>query len=229
VTSVTPYAWWVAGPSPLRAVRLFDAFDDKAIAVLDGASTHRHLERNDVLFEKGDEPTELFVIESGRIAISNQADDGRESVVALMEPGELFGEMGLFLGEGRTAAARALEPSDVFAVPYSPVKVAFEHRPELLWGVVQLLAGRLRTTDEALADSVFLDVTGRTAKRLLEIAGEDDDFDLPVTQEELAGMVGASRERVNKAIASFIKLGWMIQNDDGYRITDRKQMTIRAN
>ena len=63
-----------------------------------------------------------------------------------------------------------------------------------------MLAGRLRAMDEALADSVFLDVTGRTAKRLLELAGDDDEFTLPVTQEELAGMVGASRERVNKAI-----------------------------
>ena len=61
--------------------------------------------------------------------------------------------------------------------------------------------------DGALADSVFLDVTGRTAKRLLELAGDADEFTLPVTQEELAGMVGASRERVNKAIAQFVRLG----------------------
>ncbi|MEL7208682.1 MAG: Crp/Fnr family transcriptional regulator [Actinomycetota bacterium] len=220
----------MAGTSSLRAVSLFDAFDDSAVALLDEASTSRELERNDVVFDQGDDPTELFVVEEGRIAISNRSDDGRESMVALMGPGDLFGEMGLFLSEGRTAAARALEPSRVLAVPYAPVKVAFEHRPELLWGVVQLLAGRLRDTDEALADSVFLDVTGRTAKRLLEMAGDDEEFDLPVTQEELAGMVGASRERVNKAIASFIKLGWLSQDGDGrYRITDRDQLSIRAN
>ena len=104
----------------------------------------------------------------------------------------------------------------------------FEAEPGHLWRVVELLAGRLRTTDEALADSVFLDVTGRTAKRLLELAGESDHFELPITQEELAGMVGASRERVNKAIASFIRLGWLEPDDGGYTITDRRQMTIRA-
>ena len=70
--------------------------------------------------------------------------------------------------------------------------------------------------DEVLADSVFLDVTGRTAKRLLEISDNEDEFSLPVTQEELAGMVGASRERVNKAIASVIKLGWIDQFDRTY-------------
>jgi CRP-like cAMP-binding protein len=82
--------------------------------------------------------------------------------------------------------------------------------------------------DVALADSVFLDVTGRTAKRLLELAGESDEFVLPITQEELAGMVGASRERVNKAIASFVRLGWIEQADRRYRITNREQLTIRA-
>jgi CRP/FNR family transcriptional regulator, cyclic AMP receptor protein len=100
--------------------------------------------------------------------------------------------------------------------------------PALLWGVIKLLANRLRTMDEVLADSVFLDVTGRTAKRLLELSSGNDEFVLPVTQEELAGMVGASRERVNKAIASFIRLGWLEQHDRRYKILMRNRMEIRA-
>ena len=104
----------------------------------------------------------------------------------------------------------------------------YESEPEKLWGVVELLAVRLRAMNGVLADSVFLDVTGRTAKRLLEMAGDADDFSLPVTQEELAGMVGASRERVNKAIASFVKLGWLEQRDRRYHILDRAQMEMRS-
>jgi CRP-like cAMP-binding protein len=100
--------------------------------------------------------------------------------------------------------------------------------PAMLWGVIKLLANRLRTMDEVLADSVFLDVTGRTAKRLLELSSGNDEFVLPVTQEELAGMVGASRERVNKAIASFIRLGWLEQHDRRYKILMRDRMEIRA-
>ena len=91
-----------------------------------------------------------------------------------------------------------------------------------------MLAGRIRATDEALADAMFLDVTGRTAKRLLEMAGDEDEFELPVTQEELAGMVGASRERVNKAISSFLRLGWLTQEDGRYTITNRPQLEIRS-
>ena len=116
----------------------------------------------------------------------------------------------------------------MLAIGYGPIREVYEQRPELLWGVVALLAGRLRTMDVALADSVFLDVTGRTAKRLLEMAAGADEFTLPVTQEELAAMVGASRERVNKAIASFVRLGWIEQSERRYRITDREQLERRA-
>jgi len=91
-----------------------------------------------------------------------------------------------------------------------------------------LLAGRIRNMDEALADSVFLDVTGRTAKRLLELSNGADEFTLPLTQEELAGMVGASRERVNKAISSFIRLGWIEQTDRRYKIVQRDRLSLRS-
>jgi CRP/FNR family transcriptional regulator, cyclic AMP receptor protein len=148
--------------------------------------------------------------------------------MALMEPGDLFGELGMLDGGVRSANARALEPSVVLSIPYAPVLEAFRSRPEMLWGVTRLLAQRLRAMDEALSDSVFLDVTGRTAKRLLELAEGSDEFILPVTQEELAGMVGASRERVNKAIASFIRLGWLEQHDRRYRILQRDRLELRA-
>jgi CRP/FNR family transcriptional regulator, cyclic AMP receptor protein len=190
--------------------------------------TIRMLRRGDLLFEEGDDCSELFIVSSGLIAISKKSIDGRESVVALMERGELFGEMGMLDGLGRSAEARALEPSEVIAIPYAPVRELFEQQPALLWGTTAMLVGRLRAMDEALADSVFLDVTGRTAKRLLEIAGEADEFYLPVTQEELAGMVGASRERVNKAISSFIRLGWLEQADRRYKIVNRERLAQRS-
>jgi len=207
---------------------LFAGLDDDALAKVVEAGRDLEMLRGDVLFREGDDPDELFVVLSGRIAIANKSIDGRESMVALMEEGDLFGEMGLFDGRGRSAEARALETSVVTAVPYGPVRNLYKDDPALLWRVVAMLAGRLRTMDTALADSVFLDVTGRTAKRLLDLAGEEDEFSLPITQEELAGMVGASRERVNKAIASFIRLGWIEQIDRTYRITNREQLTIRA-
>ncbi len=214
--------------SLIASADLFAELDASAVAPIAAASELRKLRRGDVLFNEGDEPEDLYIVVSGRVAISNRSPDGRESVVALMEPGDLFGEMPLFDSHGRSAGARALEPSEVVVVPYAPVRKLYEDSPVLLWRVVDMLTVRLRAMDLALADSVFLDVTGRTAKRLLELAGESDRFELPITQEELAGLVGASRERVNKAIASFIKLGWLDQRDRTYMITDRQQLEIRA-
>ena len=193
------------------------------------AGTERALVRGDVLFREGDPPDALYLVVSGRIAIAMASPvDRRESVVALMEAGDLFGELGLLDDGPRSAMARALESSSVLEVPFGPVRELFHEDPRLLWNVTRLLATRLRVMDEVLADSVFLDVTGRTAKRLLELANGADQFQLPVTQEELAGMVGASRERVNKAIASFIRLGWLEQHDRTYRIVQRDRLELRA-
>jgi CRP/FNR family cyclic AMP-dependent transcriptional regulator len=212
----------------LANVDLFRSLSAESLDRLRMAATPMALRRGDVVFEEGDEGDEVFVVEHGRVAMANRSPDGRESVVALMEPGDLFGDMALFDGLGRSTQARALEASLVHAIPYRAIRDVLEEDPGHLWDVVELLVRRIRAMDNALADAVFLDVTGRTAKRLLELAGDADDFALPVTQEELAGLVGASRERVNKALASFIRLGWVEQHDRRYRITDREQLTRRA-
>lgn len=212
----------------LARSELFSAFDADVVEHIAASARALTLHRNDVVFAEDEPADALYVVQSGRIAIVKRSVDGRESVVALMEEGDLFGEMPLFDPVGRSAEARALEACELIAVPYPAVRAALEAAPDVLWSVVALLARRLRVTDAALADTMFLDVTGRTAKRLLELAGEADEFVLPVTQEELAGMVGASRERVNKAIAAFIRLGWLEQVERRYRIVNREQLSRRA-
>ena len=213
----------------LANTSFFADADPAAVGSIAEGGIERELRRGDVLFAEGDPPDALYLVISGRIAIAMSSEvDQRESVVALMEEGDLFGEMGLLDDGPRSAMARALETSAVLEVPFDPVRDMFNADPRLLWNVTRLLATRLRVMDEVLADSVFLDVTGRTAKRLLELSGDQDEFQLPVTQEELAGMVGASRERVNKAIANFIKLGWIEQRDRTYRILHRDRLELRA-
>lgn len=222
-------------PSPEPSIDVLartDLFADANTAALSAVlSASRRLEmvRGDVLFNEGDAPDSLHVVLSGRIAIVMSAEsDNRESVVALMDAGDLFGELGL-LDEGpRSATARALESTVVLEVPYDAVRKLFDEEPRLVWNAARMLANRLRVMDEVLADSVFLDVTGRTAKRLVEMSEGRDEFTLPVTQEELAGMVGASRERVNKAIASFVRLGWIDQHERQYRIIQRDRLELRA-
>ena len=212
----------------LVRIELFEQFDDSERRRVADAAEFVDLVRGDVIFTESADPDACYVVTAGRIAIANTSVDGRESLVALMERGDLFGEMGLFDGLGRSAEARALENSSVIRLPYDVLHSILEGRPELLWAVVRLLSQRIRATDVALADSFFLDVTGRTAKHLLEIAGDDDHFELPITQEELAGLVGASRERVNKAIASFLRLGWLGHDNGTYSVLNRRELEIRS-
>jgi CRP/FNR family cyclic AMP-dependent transcriptional regulator len=214
----------------LNTTDLFAALPPDVLAALGEHATVRSYERNELLFSQGEASNELFVVQAGRIAIATKAPDGRESVLAVLEDGQLFGELPLFDDAPRSADARALSDSQVVVLEYSPVRAVLRERPELLWIAVQLLSQRLRATDEALADAVFLDVPARTAKRLLELAGDADEFKLPVTQEELAAMVGASRERVNKALALFGRLGWLeVKGRSRYKFLDRQALEDRAN
>ncbi len=192
-------------------------------------ATTRRYRRGEYICRAGEPATRLFVVDTGRIAIAVRARDGRESVAAVLGPGALFGELPFFDGEPRSSDARALTPVLLGEVAFAAVRTVIEENPKLLWDVALILTRRLRATDEALADAMFLDVTGRTAKRLIALADGDDEFHMPLTQEELAGMVGASRERVNKAIALFVKLGWLeITGRSQYHILDRAELEARA-
>lgn len=214
----------------LDTTELFANLPSDVIDRLTARTETRTLERGDLLFAQSDPSTELFVVVEGNIAIATKSTDGRESLVAVMEAGGLFGELGLFDDGPRSADARALTPATVVALGFEHVRDVLNEQPDLLWIVVRLLAMRLRATDEALADAVFLDVPARTAKRLLELAGDEDEVQLPMTQEDLAGLVGASRERVNKALALFVKLGWVEATGRGrYHILEREELTLRAN
>ncbi len=220
------------GPDPeteLATNDLLGALPEKTRARLRDRGQERRFERGDLAFSQGDVGDELFFIRSGLIAIAARAPDGRESVVAVLDDGSVFGELALFDGAARSADARALTDTHVLAIPYAEVEDVLDGDATLLRLVLRIMAQRLRRTDRALADSIFLDVTARTAKRLLDLARDRDEFELPLTQEELAGLVGASRERVNKAIATFVRLEWLaIDGRNGYRLLDRQAMEDRA-
>ncbi|NNN15496.1 MAG: Crp/Fnr family transcriptional regulator [Acidimicrobiaceae bacterium] len=220
----TPQTGYVDAKTLLLRTAFFKALD--AVAIDEVTRSHKrstYLRGRDV-FVEGDPSSELFVVATGRVAIVKSAIGGKDSLMALMEPGDLFGEMGLFDDQGRSATARCLERTELLKVPYSALRLILHQRPGLLWGMLELLAKRLRNTDGALADAMFLDVPGRTAKRILEISGGELDFILPLTQEELAGLVGASRERVNKAIAALCKAGVLEVIDRRYRILDPAEL-----
>ena len=213
----------------LETTQLLGALPPEALESLRTASTVRTSPATRCSSAAATIASELFGIVSGRVAILTRSPDGRESLVAVLDEGSLFGELGLFDDGPRSADARALEATQVLVLDYEAVRAAIKAEPQLLWIIIRVLARRLRATDDTLADAVFLDVPGRTAKRLLELSGGEDEFRLRMTQEDLAGLVGASRERVNKALSMFTRLGWLsVEGRNRYQIHDRAALEDRA-
>jgi CRP-like cAMP-binding protein len=192
--------------------------------------------RGDTLFHEGEEGDTLYLILDGKVKITRAAADGRENLLAVLGPGEVFGELSLFDPGPRTASATVVSHLDYAAMPHTRLKPWLSRRPEAAELLLRVLARRLRRTNTALADMVFVDVPGRVAKTLLELS---ERFSSPIadgivrvehglTQEELAQHVGASRETVNKALADFVGRGWLRLESRAVVILDRDRLVRRA-
>lgn len=201
---------------PLRTSPLFSALDDDAAMAMRASMIEQRLSKGDVLFTEGEIGEKLFLIESGKIKLGHTASDGRESLIAVLGAGEMLGELSLFDPGPRTATAVAVTKAKVVSMSHDALLPWLVGRPDLAVALLASLARRLRRTNVAMADLVFSDVPGRVAKALLELGskfGEPSPKGLLVshdlTQEELAQLVGASRETVNKALADFSQRGWI--------------------
>jgi CRP/FNR family transcriptional regulator len=200
----------------LRRAPLFEALDDDSAAALQAGVTIVELARGDRLFEEGSSGNQLYVVLDGKIKLTRAATDGRENLLGVLGPGEMFGELSLFDPRPRTASAIAVTDSRLAALAHDDLRSWLTGRPDVALHLLRALAQRLRRANDVMADLVFTDVPGRVAKALLDLAdrfGTTQEDGLQVnhdlTQEELAQLVGASRETVNKALADFAARGWL--------------------
>jgi CRP/FNR family transcriptional regulator len=219
----------------LAEVPLFAALDDEASEALAAALTTRAVDRGHVVFHEGDTGDRLFIVLDGKVKISRTAADGRENLLAVLGPGEMFGELSLFDPGSRTATATAVTESTLASLDHDDLRPLLLDRPAVAVNLLRALAQRLRRTNEAMADLVFSDVPGRVAKALLELAekfGDDEPDGTRVrhdlTQEELAQFVGASRETVNKALSEFANRGWLRIEGRSVVLLDRERLARRA-
>ena len=200
----------------LRRAPLFEALDDDSAAALQAGVTVVELSRAERLFEEGASGNQLYVILDGKIKLTRAAADGRENLLSVLGPSEMFGELSLFDPRPRTASATAVTDSRLAALAHDDLRSWLTGRPDVALHLLRALAQRLRRANDVMADLVFTDVPGRVAKALLDLS---DRFGTPqedglqvnhdLTQEELAQLVGASRETVNKALADFAARGWL--------------------
>jgi CRP/FNR family transcriptional regulator, cyclic AMP receptor protein len=221
---------------PLAGAPLFAALETEAAAALRASMTQIALDRGSVLFSEGEPGDRLYVVTDGKIKLGATSNDGRETLLGVLGPGEMFGELSLFDPGPRTATASALTDARLLGLGHDDLTPWLTGRPEVALSLLQALAQRLRRTNEAMADLVFSDVPGRVAKALLDLASRfgqpQPDGSILVThdltQEELAQLVGASRETVNKALADFQNRGWISLEPRNVTVLDVERLTRRA-
>jgi CRP/FNR family transcriptional regulator len=219
----------------LASVPLFAALDGDTAELLVAALTTRSVVRGHVVFEEGDTGDRLFIVLDGKMKISRAAADGRENLLAVLGPGEMFGELSLFDPGPRTATASAVTDSTLASLDHDDLRPLLLDQPGVAVQLLRALAQRLRRTNEAMADLVFSDVPGRVAKALLDLAerfGDEEADGVRVrhdlTQEELAQLVGASRETVNKALSEFANRNWLRLEGRSVLLLDRERLARRA-
>ncbi|MFZ0158351.1 MAG: Crp/Fnr family transcriptional regulator [Kineosporiaceae bacterium] len=219
----------------VRQAPLFAALDDEAAEALKATMARREVARGEVLFTEGDPGDRLYIIVEGKIKLGRASGDGRENLLAILGPGEMFGELSLFDPGPRNATATAVADTALLGVGSDDLATWLNGRPDVARQLLRSLARRLRRTNEALADLVFSDVPGRVAKALLDLSerfGTPTEEGLRVThdltQEELAQLVGASRETVNKALADFAARNWLRLDQRAVLLLDIDRLRRRA-
>jgi CRP/FNR family cyclic AMP-dependent transcriptional regulator len=216
----------------LRSVPLFAPLDDADWRALEPRFATLAVERGGAVFREDEPGDALYVVLDGKITIGRTSESGRESLLALLGPGEVFGELSVFDGFARTATAVAVTDATLARLAHADLQHYLTERPGVAVALLRVLAERLRATNLAMADLVFTDVPGRVAKALLALAERFGDGDTRVehdlTQEELAQLVGSSRETVNKALADFAARGWIRLDARAVELLDRDRLARRA-
>ncbi len=159
------------------------------------------------IIRQGDPAGELYYIISGSVTVLLEDDKGHEIVLAYLNPGDFFGEIGLFNADAsRTALVRARAESEIAQIGYKKLRGLTELYPDLIIAMTSQIARRLRNTNRKLGDLAFMDVYGRVARTLLDLCDQPDALTHPegmqvrVTRQELARLVGCSREMVGKVL-----------------------------
>src|SRR5437773_5121093 len=211
----------------LAGVPLFAGLDGDGLANLVKGMRIRRFRRGETVFHLGDPGDALFVVMSGSIKITLPADTGDEAILATLRPGDFFGELALLDGAPRSATAVAIEPTETYILPRERFRELISSEPIMREALLATLAAEVRRLTHHVEELHFLDITGRLASRLARLANEsgatpqpDGSIRLagPLTQGDLAAMIGCTRQSVNKLLGMF--------TDDGLIRLERDRIVV---
>ncbi len=232
---MTPRANDQIDEAVVRKAPIFSGLDEAAASSLRTSMSLVKLRKGQSLFKEGDDGDHLFIVSNGKVKLGTKSPDGRENLLMILGPGDMFGDLSLFDSGPRTATATAVTDTKLLSLGQDKVIPWVKEHPEVSLHLLARLASRLRRTNEVVGDLVFSDVPGRVAKALIDLGVKFGDkreeglfVNHDLTQEELAQLVGASRETVNKALADFAQRGWLRLEARAVMILDYERMLKRG-
>ena len=219
----------------LRSSPLFGGMDVANARSLIALMNRREVMRGDIIFNEGEDGAALYVIVKGKIKLARTARDGRENLLSLLGVGDMLGELSVFDPGPRMSRARVVEDTIVYELSKQDLDAWLSDHLEMSTHMLRTLAQRVRRATNNLADLVFSDVPGRVAKAILDLGhrfGRMERGHVTVrhglTQEELAQLVGASRETVNKALADFASRGWIDVHIGSVEVYEPERLRARS-
>jgi CRP/FNR family transcriptional regulator, cyclic AMP receptor protein len=212
----------------LASVPLFAGLDAESLERVGRGMRSRRFRRGEVIFHLGDPGDALFVVTSGGVKISLPSETGDEAILATLRPGDFFGELALLDGAPRSATAAALEATETLVLPRDRFRELIAAEPVIRDALLAALAKELRRLTLHVEELHFLDIAGRLAARLARLADEQGRelpdgairLDAPITQSDLAAMVGCTRQSVNKLLGLFADDGLIRLERDAIVITN---------
>jgi CRP-like cAMP-binding protein len=198
----------------LRNHFLLQHLSDQDLQRIGSAATCARFRSSEPIFRKGESETDLMMIVEGRVKLSVTSSDGKELVANIVERGHMFGEIAVIDGKSRSYDATAVEDSEILIVQRRSLMPFLEQRPDICLRFMAALCERLRRSEALTQDAVFLHAGPRVARQLLRLTqlygrrdGNAIHIDLPVSQTDLASIVGMTRESVNKQLCRWRRAG----------------------
>lgn len=201
----------------LKNVPLFASLSEKELSLLAGVSTSKRFEKSQTIIHKSDQGDTFFSILSGKVKVVLTDEEGKEYIVGILKPLEFFGELALLDGEPRSASVVALDSTEVLVLRRDDFLKQITHNPELCIKIVGVLGDRLRKANHQIESLVFLDVCGRLARMLLDMAEQQEPqttaqgmvLEIDYSRTELANLVGTTRETLTRALKTLENMGYI--------------------
>ena len=224
-------AQFAINPVVLKNVPLFSSFSDQQLASLIPAVQHRRFPRGAYVIRAGEETDALYIILAGRAKVLIPDDDGNEVILSMIGPNEFFGEMGLLDDSPRSASVETLEACEMLRISRSGFLNCLKDNFDAAMLIIRNLVKRLREADRKIESLALIDVYGRVARLLIEMAQPQDGqwiIEKAPPKQEIARMIGASREMVSRVVKDLHDRGVIRAEKRKIYVLDRQSMGRRS-